>query len=815
MLILYLRNTLVLLFAFAFALPAFSQVRVKGIIADSITKQPLPFATVRAQDQKKNVISGLHGQFSFDVPSNTTLLYVSYVSYKTRSVSLSSLKENDTIFLVPVSSAMTEVVVVPQTNKIRRIINTAIRNKPEHNPELYDAYQCNIYYKMKVDLLANATDSTIARKPQPKKQSKRERDTASINPDSSVIFSGKNHLLLSETYSKRFYKRPQQLQEIVTASRFSGLKRTYFTNLITDVLPFHVYGDYIPLNGKDYNNPIAKGWQQRYDFQLADEIVSDNDTTFILTFEPKKGVGFNSLKGLVYINNDGYAISHFIASTSDTASGREIRLEQVYMKHGDKWFPQELNYDFIFRRYLSDLFTLQINGRSAIDSVSYTLGKFKFDKAYSVKLHDSVDLRSEADWEKLRMDSITEKERNTYRVVDSLAEEAKAEKIVAAAGQLSVGRFPVNKIDIDLTRLLAFNSYEKTRLGIGLYTNDKLSKYFSAGGWFGYGFGDKKIKYGASLTFIHKGNKDNWLRFFYNDDYRNTGNIRIHDNIDRNSYRNWLLTKVDRIKEFGITAHTQRGYWDIELTGAKQKVSPWPGNIFLPGQYEFDVKEVNLGLKYAYGEKRVPVFGHYISTPSKYPVFYVRTGIGDIKADAYNVKYLRVLGAITFNKHINRWGNDVFQLEAGLVHAFDDRPISRSFLFGAKGFRREGINYFAWGGFLTMRSYDYYSDKYFSLLYRHEFDKFLWQLKFSKPFIGLSHNLMYGSLTRANKLANHDIATPISGYHESGLMLNHLLQVNFAHVAYIYLNAGAFYHWTPSFNWQKNGIWVMGFSVGF
>ena len=114
-----------------------------------------------------------------------------------------------------------------------------------------------------------------------------------------------------------------------------------------------------------------------------------------------------------------------------------------------------------------------------------------------------------------------------------------------------------------------------------------------------------------------------------------------------------------------------------------------------------------------------------------------------------------------------------------------------------------------------MRSYDYYSDKYTSLLYRHEFDKFLWQAKFSKPFIGLSHNLMYGSLTRANKLANPEIVTPISGYHESGLMLNHLFRVNFGHVAYINLNAGAFYHWTSSFNWQKNAVWVMGLSAGF
>ena len=140
----YLPHTLILLLTLLVALPAFSQVRIKGIIADSLTKQPLPFATVRTEDQKKNVIAGLHGQFSFEIPSHTTLLYVSYVSYKTKPVPAGSLRENDTIFLVPISSSMTEVIVVPQSNKIRRIINTAIRNKPRHNPELYDAYDADL-----------------------------------------------------------------------------------------------------------------------------------------------------------------------------------------------------------------------------------------------------------------------------------------------------------------------------------------------------------------------------------------------------------------------------------------------------------------------------------------------------------------------------------------------------------------------------------------------------------------------------------------------------------------------------------------------
>jgi len=64
-------------------------------------------------------------------------------------------------------------------------------------------------------------------------------------PDSNKIrdFLANNHMIFSETYSKRNYRKPMQLQEDVIASRFSGLKKTYFTFLVTDILPFHVCGE--------------------------------------------------------------------------------------------------------------------------------------------------------------------------------------------------------------------------------------------------------------------------------------------------------------------------------------------------------------------------------------------------------------------------------------------------------------------------------------------------------------------------------------------------------------------------------------------
>jgi hypothetical protein len=809
-------------FFFVSSTITFSQVRIKGIVADSISHKPLPFATIRANG--KNVfITGINGQFSFALPVGVDQAEVSYISYASKTITVASLKDRDTVFLSPAVSTLGEVVVKPQTDKIRRIINATIGNKPVHNPEMYELYQCNIYYKMRADVMPSGVvmDSVtmerqaraIAR--QNKKDSARRKKTEEAN-----ILTDNNHLAFSETYSRRFYKRPQQLQETVIASRFSGFHKTYFTNLITDFLPFHTYSDYIQLNGKDYINPIAKGWQQRYNFLLADEIVSETDTTFIFTFSPKKNVTFNSLSGMVYINSDGYAISHFIASNSDTASGRETHFEQVYNRVNSKWFPRELNYDLVFKHYISPYLKLEINGHSVIDSVSFNAGKdFKIEKAYSVKLGDSVDLYSEQQWKKLRADTITMKEENTYTVLDSVFKQKKIENIIAGTGKLVIGRLPFKKLDIDLQRLIASNDYEDTRVGLGLFTNEKISKYYELGGWFGYGVLDKKVKYGLTLTGFAKGNKDNWLRLFYDDDYHNAGNVHIHADIDREGYRTWLLTTPDRVREFGITTHTQRGYWEIELDGRKQQLNAlYPNNFFYHGKNykEFDVREASIGLRYAYGEKRAPAFGYYFPVATKYPIFYLRSAYGYARAgDDYSARYIRLVAAGDFSKHINRWGNDLYRVEAGIIHTFNNAPLSRSFLLASKGFRRSGINYYAWGGFLTLRPFDFYCERYVSFLYKHDFDKYLWRSKISKPFISIAHNMMYGTLSPESKVATPTVVAPTSGYHESGILLNQLLQKNLFHVFYIYLNAGAFYHWTPAFEWKKNGLFVVGLSAGF
>jgi hypothetical protein len=433
-------------------------------------------------------------------------------------------------------------------------------------------------------------------------------------------------------------------------------------------------------------------------------------------------------------------------------------------------------------------------------------------------LTDSVDIRPGGYWYALRPDTLSTKESNTYHVLDSLSQSLKLENKVSAIGKISIGKLGLGFFDLEINRLLVYNPYEGTRPGLGLSTNDKISRFYSVGAWSGYGLSDHRWKYGAAGTVYPAGEKDDWLKLAYQDNEQSAGDIHIHADIDQEGFRSWLLEEVDRIRQYDFTGHAQRGYWEIELEGLQENLQSLDDSIFHfagKGFNSYQIDEAAIGFKYAYAERRAPVFGYYIPYATAYPVVYFRMGYGNIRSGSYRADYIRSLVALTYSRHFNRWGNDRVQLEAGMIRTMDGKALPRSILLAGKGFRNDYFNYSAYGGFQTMRPYDYFSDRYISLFYRHSFDKFLWQTGFSKPYISVAYNMLYGGLTSENRMSNPGLAAPANGYHESGILLNQLISVNYLHLANIYLNAGLFYHWNTAVIWNENLLEVAGLSIGF
>jgi hypothetical protein len=801
------------------------QAQLKGVVADSASRQVLPFATVKPASGKTTAITEMNGGFQLLIPADATAITVSYTGYMGKTLSLDRFRNGDTVWLARRGNMLGEVVVRPNIDKVKRIVNRAIRNKPLHNPEGYEAYQCNMYYKMYASPEWSLQKRDSAQKKSQRSDSlttgRNKKERGKADTTGFTLANGNLYLVFSEAYSKRSFRRPQ-LQELILASRFSGFKKTYFPNLVTNVLPFHIYNDIIVINSGEYLSPLAKGWQQRYVFRLEDEVIDGADTTFMLSYRPKRMGSFEGLEGTVYISTRGYAVSHFSGSNTSLATGRQMKFDQQYRWVDGRWFPAEMNYRLSFQQIRKDMPGFVLNGHAVVSNLAYQQdGQLPVSKAYPVKIADSVDLRSAAYWESLRSEPLSVKEGNTYRLIDSLFRKKKIEKLMTALGSMPVGRLSFGPLDVNPAQVVAFNEYEGTRLGMGLYTNDRVSKYFSVGGWAGYGFRDKAWKYGGSATLFPNANKDHWLQVYYNDAYQNAGVLNIHPELGQSFIQNWLLRQPDRIRQYGALFHTQRGFWQIELGAQKQDIANlYPSAFAWQGKNirRFDAQEASVGLRYAHGEKRVPVFGYYLpdnTVANRYPVLYAKLTVGTASAEGYRADYLRTLAGLTYQRRFKRWGTDAWQVTAGMLATHDNSPLPRSFLMASNGLRREGGNIYLPGGYMTMFQNEFYGSRFVSVHYLHSFNKYLWKSKMSQPFVSIGHNLLYSDMDQKHRRANPDLRTASSGYHESGLILNQLLQWGFFNSFTMYFNVGAFYHWTPRFDWEKQGVLVTGIGLRF
>lgn len=778
-------------------------------VVDSLTRDELPFVTVKLGAGGKGLISDIHGVFRINGDEGQSV-EVSYLGYRTTKVTLRKTTDTMILRLSPTTASMSEVVFTPPYDKIRRIINLTIAHRDNNNPDRYNEYRCKVYYKMTADI--------------------RMPDSSSLSMDTTedtkqtMDFLSRQHLLMSETYSIRTWKKPQKLQEEVLASRFSGFKKSLFTTLVTDVLPFHSYTDYLSLNGKDYHNPVSRGYALRYDFNLNDEILDGNDTTWVLSFRPRHK-SQDHLSGIVFITSNGFAITHFIARGYDEKLKRLVKIEQHYSHEQGRWFPKELNYVIDWQQKIAAdtagkppiHYNLIMKGSSRIDSVAFNIPQdFRFDKAHAVKLRTKADELDNTTWNSLRPVALDKKERRTYQYTDSIMDELNVNRFVPYLDKIIEGKFPVSIFDLDLKRIYSNNKYEGSRLGLGVQTNEKLLRRVSFGGWYGYGFRDKQSKYGGFIEGYLDEYKDFTVKLAYDNDLRDPGRVQIDRELDKNYLRMFLMKQVDAVTSYSFSLKKRIGYWQTSFIARHESVAPqYPYYLSSePGAVRnFETNELSIGLRYAFAERRAPMFGKYFKTSSKFPIAYARLTYGQLQADGFETDYMQVLGAVAWTKHINRIGNERILAVAGKSWSEKALPLSK--LFAGNGFRYDESSIYAFGGMLTLYPYEYYMDEFVSLYWKHDFDWRIYKTGHSAPFISLAHNMLYGSLENRSEHNLFSFSVPENGYHETGIILNSLLRVSYLDLCYFTLNAGYFYHWTNDINLDKNGRFVYGIGLEF
>lgn len=772
-----------------------AQPVISGRVLDSVTGNPLAFVNIRSAEGGYIATTDIDGNFNVKVIKPIQSLVLNYVGYYPKTFGLEKETIHLQILMLRQNIELSGVEIYPQANPAHEIILKAIANKPLNDPENIPSFKYKTYNKVTAEWYLDKTKYNIS-----------DGNDYKLKNDSTYLRlkskAEESHIMIMESVTERIFLNGQS-QETVMGSRVSGFTDPNFTTLATDIQPFSFYGDFISLSltdVKDYINPLSNGSIERYNFQLQDTLFVNADSVFVISFSPRKDKNFNALKGLLYINSNRYAIQNVIAQPAEEGLWT-IRIQQMYVfTAGKYWFPEQLNYDWILPNYPSEKVGVQLHGISYINDVDFNPGNKNSDFGPGNLIFEKGAGKHDEDyWKQQRPDSLTAIETRTYVKIDSIGKKTNFTYIARLADKILKAYIPLSVFDIALENLFNYNNIEGIRVGWGMYTNEKIARWFSIGGYTGYGFWDHRWKYGGKLNFTLSKKHEIKLGASYSKDLETPGMTQLPGYFNYSYWNNYLVDNIDFVEKYaGSFSLRTFKYLQLELSAAKESRTPqyayhYQDKVFgTPDSNAFSFTEIRAGFRFAYREKLIDAFNDRYSLGTKYPVLYMGYihGFKGLLGGEYD--YDKIEFALEKSFNIKYFGKTDINLEAGYL--WNRAPYMK--LFKGKGSYSSSFVLYFRNTFQTMRVDEFLSDRYVSLQLRHSFGSYLFHIKKFRPEISLSQGILYGDLShRTLHSADVDFKVPDHGFFESGVIFDNLVRLKLLNLAYIKIGFGVFYRY--------------------
>ena len=768
---------------------------ITGVVKDKKTRKPLAFVNILTKSGK-GTISDIDGKFTLRLRKKECCLNFSSVGYEKLDYQIDYNKKIQKVFLAEKSYQLQEVEITPGINPAHRIIDSVLANRNRNDPYKLKSFKYTSYDKMVVTVDTNSI---------------RAVDTANVKKLDSLAqvgraFLKKSDIFIMETVTERKYKSPGLNQETVLATKVSGFKDPMMAFMISQIQSTSFYDELIKIAGKSYVNPISRGSKKKYYFQIEDTLFdARKDTIFIISFRPFLKTNFNGMKGFLSINSYHWAIQNVKATPASDTTGIIIKIEQAYDLVDDHWFPVQLHTSIIFKNaqfgaggYKIDLVG---NGRSYIKDIEINPDLRKRDFGYSeVEIEPNAAHKNVEFWKEYRVDSLSAREVETYRVIDSIGKASNFDKMANTFQTLLTGRIPLGFINIDLNQMIRYNTYEGIYVGLGIHTNERMSKVVSIGGYGGYAFGAKRANYGADVVFLLHKRSDSRLRIDGYNTVIASGYVEYWDE----KYQIWNPSNFYKffVNQMNNTIGAEINYtfkvrslrhftWDVGYV--YQKKEAFRDYYFTPPdniddqQTVFNFSYLTVGMRFAFRERTIETTKGTFSMGTNYPVLYFNytrgfKGFLDGQYE-FNRFDLKLEHKIKFKYA----GQFEYRVAAGYI--MGEVPVTNTYNgVGTYGL----VTLYSPYSFGTMRPNEFYSDRYISLFLTQNFGNVLINLKKWHPELVLVTNIGFG--TMKNKKNHHNISfnTMEMGYYESGIIIRKLLAFR------IYdLGVGVMYRYGP------------------
>lgn len=760
------------------------EYKLQGRISDSITREPLPFVNILINNGPKGGMTDIDGRFSFSGNTPFKTLKMSHVGYRPAQVEVKGTHIQ--IAMSPVQLELSEVMVVAGENPALRIIRNAVSNRKINNPARIPFYTFTSYDKM---IFTADADSVSARV-----------DESGIDMNKLRETLEQQDFFLMESVSEHSYIAPDKSYDKIIATRVSGLKVPLILFLMSQLQSTSFYDESINIVNTQYVNPISPNSWNHYYFALRDTLFHEDgsDSTFVISYKPRPGTNFNGLQGLLYISSNGWAIRNVTAVPARDDEKMAVKIQQLYeFVDGKQWFPVQLNTEITFN-------TMNFNGVKMVAVGKSYRRQIDFPESIqkqapvniSAEIMPDASGRDQEFWQQYRVDSLTAREWNTYRIIDSLGRKHHFDERMKGLSALLTGSLPIGYVELNLNRLFRYSKYEGLYAGLGLSTSDKLSRIIKVGGYWGYGFVDQQAKYGGDLRLkLHPyGNLMLNLNYDY-DLSESAGTVFFDDGPGflntlnfRDFYVNYmdLGEKISAMLSFrmlryvkagiGISSESKQAYYPYGFREA------YDGLAVMTDKHHFG--KITAGMKFAWGERFIRDRFNQISAGTKYPELWLQYTRGQKGLFDGQFDFNRLDMKLKATANFRFVGKTTFWLTGSMV----DGKVPMSELINGRGGGGSGFSLFAPFSFTTMKPGEFLNDRFAAVFISHSFGNLLFRTEKFKPVPSLVFNAGVGSLENPERHRLSELKTMEKGYFEGGLLIDNIISSPISSIG-----AGVFY----------------------
>jgi hypothetical protein len=620
------------------------KTKVYGHVLDADTKEPIAFANIAYIGSKVGTTSNMDGYFEIETYYATDSLAATYVGYLPQKMYVKIDKTQKIDFLLKSGEIeLGEFVVRAKDfeNPAHRIIRNIIKNKPVNNKEKLEAYQFQAYNKMEFDLNNFKERFT-------KRKLWKSFDFVFDNIDSTTSAKVFLPMIMTESISDLYFrKRPRAKQEIIRATRMSGINNQSVSQFIGQMyLDMNIYDNNMVIFEKSFISPISNVGFAYYKYYLNDSAFVGNKWCYHIQFTPKRKQEL-TFEGEFWVNDTTWAIKELDASIAKDANinfVNELDVKQMYEEvENEVWM---LTYEAIVVDFSINKGQTGVYGRRTSYFKDFKINEPLADDFYSVsgtiEMEEGHTKRDQEYWKEARHVPLPEREEKIYVMVDSLERNKKFQSYVDFVNLLITGYKIMGPVEWGpFWTTYSWNPVEGDRLRMGGRTSNSFSTRLMLEGYVAYGLKDRQFKWsGGGQYFL---TKKPWqhVGLYFTRDLEQLG---MPDNFF--SRDNMFTTFLRRTPPFKlIEVHEWKGHYEREwfsgfsnrLQYTRRYILPVTGFEFyrlneggLDSSSVSSMTSSEISLKTRFAHKERFLFGEFVrvSLGTRFPILEMEYGLG-------------------------------------------------------------------------------------------------------------------------------------------------------------------------------------------